>query len=101
MLRTICACAATAAACFGISAATGFASRSDTVTVRVGDTAHFPIADVTCVPQRRSGIQRYSGPGVACSSPTSGRAGVRVWFSSRYVTVTRPPSTRAIFRLPR
>ncbi len=98
MLRMICACAATAAACFGVSATTGFASHADTVKViRVGGAAYFPIADVYCIPERPSGAPRFRETGVACSSARHEYQGLGVWFSPRRVVVTHPPNGKAIF----
>ncbi len=101
MKRVIPACVLTAAACFTITAETGFAS-GGTHVIRAGTGgARFPVADVFCVAELASGAPRFKQPGVACSSYRQPYKGVGVWFSAHRVVVTTPPNGRAIYSVAR
>ena len=98
MLRTIYACAGTAAICFALTATTGFASGDSAVKfIRIGEAADFPVTDVYCIPEHAFGAPRFHEPGVACSRATREYQGIGVWFSSRRVVVTSPPNGKTIF----
>ena len=69
MFRTVCACALTAAACFAVSAGTGFAvPQGDAKRIYVGESAYFPVVDLYRLPERASGAPRLHERGVACNT---------------------------------
>ena len=98
MLRTLVACAATAAITVAGTSSVGLASRSTprVKTVAVGETAVFARNDLICVTEPSSGAPRFDGPGVACSSYARPYQGIGLWLTRTRVVVTRPPNGKAI-----
>jgi len=94
------ACSLTAAICFTITAATGFASGGGSV-IRAGQGARFPVADLLCVAEFASGDPRFRTPGVACSSYRQPYKGIGVWFGTRRIILTRPPNGHVIYTVRR
>lgn len=97
MLKIALACLATAAACFTITATTGFGSNGTIVIRAGGPGARFPVADVLCVAERASGAPRFREPGVACSSYKQPYKGVGVWFGAHRIVITSPSNGHAIY----
>ena len=59
----------TAAVCVGITAATGFASRSaekTTYTVRIGDYLKIPAVDLSCLTEAKDSSKQEAGPIIYC-----------------------------------
>jgi hypothetical protein len=59
----------TAAICFAVTAATGFASRSSqktTIAVRIGDFLNIPAVDLSCLSKAKDPNKQEAGPIVYC-----------------------------------
>jgi hypothetical protein len=59
----------TAAVCFAVTAATGFASHSSqktTIAVKVGDFLNIPAVDLSCLTEKKDPNKQEAGPIVYC-----------------------------------
>jgi hypothetical protein len=103
MLRTMLACAVTAAVTALTMAALGEAGTPWAGTpdrsfdVSLGSSATFAGQDLICV-NEFAGRRRM---GVACSSSVDPYRGLGVWFTSGRLVVTKPPNGRMIADLRR
>jgi hypothetical protein len=99
LLRTVTACAATAAVTAAVMAGVGFGSGADSraKTIPVGGTAIFTHQDLICVNSTPGGAPKFPGQtGIACSSYASPYRGIGLWVTRTKVVVTRPPNERIV-----
>jgi hypothetical protein len=101
MLKTVLACASTAAICFTITSQGGLGSDGSVIVREGSGGARFPAADVFCVAEAAAGAPRFREPGVACSSYRQPYKGVGVWLGTDRVVITSPPNGRVIYSVGR
>jgi len=99
MLRTMTACAATAALTAVVTAGISFGSGADSrvKTIPVGATAIFAHQDLICVNEPPGGASKFPGQtGVGCSSYASPYLGIGLWVTRAKLVVTRAPDERVV-----